>query len=193
MPGIDRSVLVGAYEDVHDGWERLSRDVHIGMSDAFRLVTAAANCDGGRLALAELLADAGRAAIVDPDALSYLRVARDLPLPPGVQDHRGDAFFRSRCYTGMRRSRSHGIDIPLEFLYFDFAIVMVLGTLGDVAAVRERMRGSGYDPVVVRRGGAEHAVGIVMVNEFKDTTFGPYNEVIFMAAAMPVGEPGERS
>jgi len=190
MLGIDRSVLlVGAYEDVHDGWERLSRDGHIGMSDAFQLVTAAANTDGGRLALAELLADTGRSSINDPDALSYLRIARDLPLPLGVQNHRGDAFFRSRSYTGLRRSRGHGIDIPLEFLYFDFAIVMVLGTLGDVAAVRERMRGSGYEPVVVRRGEANHAVGIVMVNEFKDTTFGPYNEVIFMAAAMPVEAP----
>jgi hypothetical protein len=162
------------------------------MSDAFRIVAAAANSDPGRLALAEILADEGQVAIIDGDALSYLRISRDLPLPPGVPDHRADAFFRHRFYTGSRLSITHRVTTPLELLYFDFAIVMVIGTLADAREVRERMKGSGYEPVVVRRsGGGEQAIGIVMVNEFRDTTFGPYNEVVFIAVAVPEEVPRE--
>ncbi|HEY6727713.1 MAG TPA: acetoacetate decarboxylase family protein, partial [Polyangiaceae bacterium] len=41
-------------------------------------------------------------------------------------------------------------------------------------------------PVVVRMpDGVEKAIGGVMVNEFRDTTFGPYNEVIFSVTAVP--------
>ena len=182
--------VVAAYEDVHGTWQRLSRDGHIGMSDAFQIVTAAANTDAGRRALVEILTD-DKVAIIDPDALSYLRVSRDLPLPPGVEDHRADAYFRTRFYTGTRLSKTHGVENPREFLYFNFAIVMLVGTLDDVPAVREEMRGSGYDPVIVRMpDGPEKVVGTVMVNEFRDTTFGPYNEVLFFVAAVPVASPG---
>jgi hypothetical protein len=181
---------VAPYDDVYVAWERLSRDSHIGMSDAFRIVEAVANSAGGRLALAEILAEEGRLAIIEPDALSYLRISRDLPLPPGIDDHRADAYFRSRLYTGTRQSTTHGVDNPKQFLYFNFAIVMLVGTLDDTAQVREKMRRSGQHPVVVRMGGGvEKAIGIVMVNEFRDTTFGPYNELIFMATSVPEDAP----
>jgi len=177
---------VPAYEDVHAAWNRLSQDGHIGMSNAFVIVAAAANTDGGRRALAEILADDGRVAMIEPDALSYLRISRDIPLPRGVEDNRADAFFRTRFYSGTRLSKTHQIPNPKEFLYFNIAVVMVTGTLDNVAAVRDHMRGSGYEPVTVRmRGGGEKAIGIVMVNDFRDTTFGPYNEVIFIAIAVP--------
>src|SRR5262245_29128379 len=70
---------VGAYEDVNDTWRCLSRDGHVGMSDAFQIVAAAANSDPGRRALTEILARVEDTVIVDPDALSYLRVSRDVP------------------------------------------------------------------------------------------------------------------
>jgi hypothetical protein len=181
-----REQVVGAYEEVHATWEHLSRDAHIGMSDAFQIVSAVANSDDGRRALAEILGHAENVAIIEPDALSYLRVSRDLPLPPGVEDHRADAYFRTRFYTGTRQSKTHGVQNPREFLYFNYAIVMVLGTLDDVSAVREELRGSGYDPVIVRMpDGRQRAIGTVMINEFRDSTFGPYNEVIFFVTAIP--------
>ena len=180
---------MAAYEDVHGTWQRLSRDGHIGMSDAFQIVAAAANTDGGRRALVEILTD-DTVAIIDADALSYLRVSRDVPLPPGVEDHRADAYFRTRVYTGTRLSKTHGVENPREFLYFNYSIVMVVGTLDDVPAVRDQMRASGYDPVIVRmRDGREKAIGTVMVNEFRDTTFGPYNEVVFFVTTVPVDSP----
>ena len=86
---------MAAYEDVHAAWDGLIRDGHIGMSDAFRIVAAAANTNSGRLALSEILADERRVAVIDPDALSYLRISRDVPVPPGVADHRADGFFRT--------------------------------------------------------------------------------------------------
>lgn len=181
---------MAAYEGVHGEWRRLSRDRHIGMTDAFKIVVAAANTDDGRRALSEILADSGNLAIIDPDALSYLRISRDIPLPPGVEDHRADAYFRTRLYTGTRRSKTHGVENPREFLYFNYAIVMIVGTLDDVPAVREQMRGSRFEPVIVRMpDGRGKAIGTVMVNEFRDTTFGPYNEVVFIVTAIPVDAP----
>lgn len=158
------------------------------MSDAFQIVAAAANTDGGRRALAEILTD-DKVAIIDPDALSFLRISRDLPLPPGVEDNRADGYFRTRLYTGTRPSKTHRVNNPKEFLYFNFAIAMLSGTLDDVAGVRGQMRGSGYDPVVARMRGGEKAIGVVMVNDFRDTTFGPYNEVVFIAIAVPEDSP----
>lgn len=177
---------MSGYDDVQLAWARLSRDGHVGMSDAILIVAAVANGDDGRRALADILSRDENVAIVDPDALSYLRISRDLPLPPGVEDHRADAFFRTRAYTGTRLSRTHGVVNPREFLYFNFAIILLTGTLDDVAGVREQMRGSGYAPVTVRMpDGREKAIGIVMVNDFRDCTFGPYKEVIFMVTAVP--------
>ena len=182
---------MSAYEHVHGAWQRFSRDGHVGMSDAFQIVVAAANTDGGRRALAEILAHDENVAVIDPDALSYLRVSRDLPLPPGVEDHRADAYFRTRFYTGTRLSKTHAVENPREFLYFNYAIVMLAGTLDDVPAVREQIRGSGYEPVIVRMpDGRGKAIGTVMVNEFRDSTFGPYNEVVFFVTAVPVDSPG---
>jgi hypothetical protein len=182
---------VPAYEHVHGAWQRFSRDGHVGMSDAFQIVVAAANTDGGRRALAEILAHDDNVAIIDADALSYLRVSRDLPLPLGVEDHRADAYFRTRFYTGTRLSKTHAVENPREFLYFNYAIVMLVGTLDDVPAVREQIRGSGYDPVIVRMpDGRGKAIGTVMINEFRDSTFGPYNEVVFIVTAVPLDSPG---
>jgi hypothetical protein len=174
-----------AHEQVHAAWQSAAREGHVGMSAALRIVAAVANTDDGRRALAEILAGDERVAIVDPDALSYLRISRDLPLPPRVVDHRADGYFRTRFYTGTRLSKTHRVRNPKEFLYFNFAIVMLIGTLDDVVGVRDEMRGSRYDPVLARTRAGEKAIGIVMVNEFRDTTFGPYNEVIFMALAVP--------
>lgn len=181
---------MAAYEDVRAAWTRASRDSHVGMSDAMAIVAAGSNSNEGRRALQELLADSGNVALVEPDALSYLRISRDLPLPAGVDDHRADAFFRTRCYTGTRVSKTHRVANPREFLYFDFAIVMLTGTLDEVPTVRRLMEGSGYEPVLAHMpGGGEHAIGIVMVNEFRDTTFGPYDEVIFIVTSVPEGSP----
>ena len=33
---------MAAYQDVHDTWGRLSRDGHVGMTDAFQIVLSAA-------------------------------------------------------------------------------------------------------------------------------------------------------
>ncbi len=181
---------MAAYEDVHDTWERLSRDRHVGMTDAFQIVLSAANVDEGRRALAEILAREENVAIADPDALSYLRVNRDIPLPPGVENHRADAYFRTRFYTGTRLSKTHRIENPREFLYFNYAIGMLTGTLDDVPAVRHQIRGSGYEPVLaVMPDGREKAIGTVMVNQFRDTTFGPYDEIVFFVTAVPLDAP----
>jgi hypothetical protein len=52
------------------------------------------------------------------------------------------------------------------------------------------MEGSGYDPVLVHMPrSVRKAIGTVMVNEFRDTTFGPYNEVIFGVTAVPQDAP----
>lgn len=177
------------YDDVQVAWKTLSRDGHIGLSDAVRIVVAAANSGSGRRALAERLAGASNEILIDEDAFSYLRIGRDLPVPPGVQDNRADEYFRTRFYTGTRLSRTHHVETPRELLYFNFKVVMLTGTLDDVAGVREQMRGSGYDPVIARMWGSEKAIGIIMVNEFRDTTFGPYNEVIFMATVVPAASP----
>jgi hypothetical protein len=183
---------VAAYEDVHAMWQRLSRDGHIGMTDAFQIVAAAANEDSGRRALAEILARADGVTAIDQDALSYLRVNRDVPLPLGVENHRADAFFRTRPYTGTRLSTTHRVMNPREFLYFDYAIGMIVGTLDDVAGVRGQMQGSGYEPVIARMpDGRGKAIGTVMVNEFRDTTFGPYDEVVFFVTAVPEESPAE--
>jgi hypothetical protein len=160
------------------------------MSDGFRIVTAAANSPEGRRALAEILAHAENVAIIEPDALSYLRVSRDVPLPPGVEDHRADDYFRTRFYTGTRQSKTHGLENPRELLYFNYAIVMLTGTLDNISAVREELRGSTYEPVLLRMpDGRDRAIGTVMVNEFRDSTFGPYNEVVFIVTAVPVDSP----
>ena len=182
---------MSAYEDVLGAWQRLSRDGYIGMSASFRIVAAVDNTDEGRQALAEILDDRLAGVIVDADALSYLRISRDVPIPPGIVDNRADAYFRTRFYTGTRLSQTHRVRDPKEFLYFNYAIGMVAGTLRDVTAVRQQIRESGFEPVLVRMpDGREQAIGTVMVNEFKDTTFGPYNEVVFFIAVVPVDAPG---
>lgn len=174
------------YEAVHATWECLARDAHVGMSNAVAVVRAAANTEGGRRALAEILSDDAKVALVDRDALSYLRISRDLPLPPGVEDQRIDGYFRENFYTGTRRTRTHHLQNPKEFLYFNMAVGMITGTLDNVRGARQCMEESGYEPVVVRMpDGVEKAIGGVMVNEFRDTTFGPYNEVIFSVTAVP--------
>ncbi len=188
-----REQVVAAYEDVHGTWQRLSRDGHIGMSDAFQIVVAAANTDSGRRALAEILTRRqGRhhrrgCALISPDQPRRSSASR------GRGPSRRCVLFGTRFYTGTRLSKTHRVRNPQEFLYFNFAIVMLVGTLDDVAAVREQMRGSGYDPVIVAHAEAsEKAIGIVMVNEFRDTTFGPYNEVVFIASAFPEDSPRQR-
>lgn len=174
------------YEAVHATWERLSRDAHVGMSNAVAVVAAAANTDAGRRALAEILSDDANVALIEPDALSYLRISRDLALPPEVEDQRIDAYFRENFYTGTRRTKTHQLQNPKEFLYFNMAIGMVTGTLDDVRGAKRCMEESGYEPVLVRMPeGTDKAIGTVMVNEFRDTTFGPYNEVIFSVTAVP--------
>lgn len=178
------------YEQVHATWDRLSQDAYVGMSNAVKIVAAAANTDAGRRALEEILSDDDKVAIIESDALSYLRISRDVPLPPGVEDHRIDAYFRENLYTGTRITKTHRVKNPKEFLYFNMAIGMVTGTLDDVAAARQQMEGSGYDPVIARMPDrTEKAIGSVMVNEFRDTTFGPYNEVIFIVTAVPEDAP----
>jgi hypothetical protein len=160
------------------------------MTAAFQVVQSAANEDDGRRAIAEILARDENVAMIDADALSYLRVSRDLPLPPGVENHRADAYFRARRYTGTRMSKTHRVENPREFLYFNYAIGMIVGTLDDVPAVTEQMRGSGYEPVIViMPNGGRKAIGTVMINEFRDTTFGPYDEVVFYVTAVPVDSP----
>jgi hypothetical protein len=177
---------VAAYDDVHETWGRLRRDGHIGMTDAFHIVLAAANEDDGRRALAEVLARDENVALIDADALSYLRVSRDVPLPPGVENHRADNYFRTRFYTGTRMSKTHRVENPREFLYFNYAIGMLVGTLDGVSAVNEQMQGSGYQPVIVSMpDGREKAIGTIMVNEFRDTTFGPYDEIVLYVTAVP--------
>lgn len=174
------------YEAVHATWDCLARDAHVGMSNAVAVVRAAGNSEGGRRALAEILSDDAKVEMVDEDALSYLRISRDLPLPPGVEDQRIDAYFRDKFYTGTRLTRTHQLQNPKEFLYFNMAVGMITGTLDDVRGARSCMADSGYEPVVVRMpDGVEKAIGGVMVNEFRDTTFGPYNEVIFSVTAVP--------
>jgi len=179
---------VPAYEAVRVAFARLSADGHIGMSNAFEIVAAAENSDEGRRALSEILTE-GSPVTIESDALSYLLIARDIPLPSGVADNRADAFFRTRPYTGMRLSKTHRVPNPKEFLYFNLRVAMITGTLDDLSAVRAHMRGSGYEPVTARRGSDEKAIGIVMVNEFRDTTFGPYNEIILIATAVPTNSP----
>ena len=181
---------MGAYDDVHDTWGRLSRDGHIGLTDAFHIVLSAANEDEGRRALAELLARDENVVSLEPDALSYLRVSRDVPLPPGVENHRADDYFRTRFYTGTRISKTHRVENPREFLYFNYAIGMLVGTLDSLPAVREQMRGSEYEPVmVVMPDGREKAIGTIMINQFRDTTFGPYDEIVFYVTAVPSDSP----
>jgi hypothetical protein len=117
-------------------------------------------------------------------------VNRDVPLPPGVDNHRADDYFRTRFYTGTRISKTHRVENPREFLYFNYAIGMLAGTLDSLPGVREQMRGSGYEPViVVMPDGREKAIGTIMVNEFRDTTFGPYDEIVFYVTAVPGDAP----
>lgn len=176
------------YDAVHSTWESLSLDGHVGMTNAVAIVAAAGNSASGRRALAEILSDDSKIAIVEHDALSYLRISRDLPLPPGVEDQRIDAYFRENLYTGTRLSKSHQVRNPKEFLYFNMAIGMLVGTLDNVAGARNSMAESGFEPLVVRMpNGVEKAIGAVAVNEFRDTTFGPYNELIFAVTAVPEG------
>ena len=40
--------------------------------------------------------------------------------------------------------------------------------------------------------GREKAIGTVMVNEFRDTTFGPYDEIVFYVTAVPLDSPASR-
>jgi Acetoacetate decarboxylase (ADC) len=181
---------VTEYDAVHTTWERLSRDSHVGMSNAVAIVAAAANTGEGRRALAELLSDDANLALLEPDALSYLRISRDLALPPGVEDQRIDAYFRENLYTGTRLSKTHGLQNPNEFLYFNMAVGMIVGTLDNLEGARTSMAASGYEPVLVHMpGGVRKAIGTVMVNQFRDTTFGPYNEVIFSVTAVPEDAP----
>lgn len=178
------------YAAVHATWERLSRDDHVGMSNAVAIVAAAANTAGGRRALGEILSNDANVALVEEDALSYLRISRDVPLPPGVEDQRIDAYFRDNFYTGTRLTKTHHLQNPREFLYFNMAVGMITGTLDNVDGARMSMEGSGYAPVIVHMpGGIRKAIGTVMVNEFRDTTFGPYNEVIFSVTAVPENAP----
>ena len=104
-----REQIVAAYEDVHGTWQRLSRDGHIGMSDAFQIVVAAANTDSGRRALAEILATTTRSPSSTRMRSLISVISRDIPLPPGVEDHRADAYFRTRFYTGTRLSKTHRV------------------------------------------------------------------------------------
>src|SRR5690606_33829984 len=113
------------------------------------LVAAAANTDGGRRALAEILSDDAKIALVEEDALSYLRISRDIPLPPGVEDQRIDAYFRENLYTGTRLTKTHHLQNPREFLYFNMAVGMITGTLDNVRGVRLSMAESGYEPVIL--------------------------------------------
>jgi hypothetical protein len=183
-------VLTSTRQQVFETWERLSKDMHVGMSNAIEIVTAVANEEEGREALTEILSDDRNVGIVAPDALSYLRIARDVPLPDNVENHRADAYFRNHYYTGTQISKTHHLKIPREFLYFNCAIGIISGTLDDLGAIREQIKGSGYEPVLARMpGGDEKAIGRVMVNDFRDTTFGPYKEVIFTVTAVRADAP----
>jgi hypothetical protein len=177
---------VGEYDAVHSAWERLSRDQHVGMSNAVAIVQAAANTDEGRRALSEILSDDSKVALVEADALSYLHITRDIPLPSGVEDQRIDAYFRDNLYTGTRLTKTHQLRNPKEFLYFNMAVGLITGTLDNLSGARMSMAGSGFEPVVVDMpGGGKKAIGTMWVNEFRDTTFGPYNELIFGIMAVP--------
>jgi hypothetical protein len=160
------------------------------MSNAVAIVRAAANTDEGRRALKEILSDDSKVALVDADALSYLRISRDIPLPPGIEDQRIDSYFRENFYTGTRLTKTHELQNPKEFLYFNMAVGMIAGTLDSLSGARMCMAESGYEPVTVQMpGGGKKAIGTVMVNEFRDTTFGPYNELIFSVTAVPEHGP----
>jgi hypothetical protein len=181
---------VAEYDAVHAAWKRLSRNGHVGMSSAVAIVAAAANTEIGRRALTEILSDDAKVALVEEDALSYLRISRDIPLPPAVEDQRIDAYFRENFYTGTRLTKTHRLQNPKEYLYFNMAVGMITGTLDNVQGARMSMEGSGYEPVIVDMpGSVRKAIGTLMVNEFRDTTFGPYNEVILSVTAVPKDVP----
>ena len=183
-------VVTEEYRQVHATWELLSQDGHVGMTNAIAIVAAAVNADAGRRALEEILSGDDNVGIIAPDALSYLRISRDVPLPPGVEDHRADAHFRTNLYTGTRMSKTHQITVAKEYLYFNMAVGLITGTLDDVSAARQQMEGSGYDPVIARMPDrTEKVIGTVMVNEFRDSTLMPYNELIFIVTAVPDDAP----
>ncbi|MEZ4272036.1 MAG: hypothetical protein R3C68_11600 [Myxococcota bacterium] len=180
------------YVAVQDVWQKLVVvDGHAGRTDAYELVKAAGNTDAGRKALKEILKDPQRSALIgDSQAASYLRINAQFPLPPNARNHRNDRFFDDRSYTGMHTSKTHKIENPNEMLYFDVALGWVGGTLDNVDKVREHMKGSGFDPILVNMpDGSQKAIGSVFINEVKDSTFGPYNEFIFVIAAVPSDAP----
>jgi hypothetical protein len=167
---------------------RLARDGELGNSDAIRLLQMPHH----PAEIQEVLARFDK--VLTREARSKLALAARVPLPEGVDNQRYEPLFDRYPISGSTYVTDRGEVVLNEVQYYNGEMVQLHGGCANVAAVREALAGSGYQPMILRHAdGRERAVVQFWAHRLSDTSLRPYNAMFLIVAAVPAGVPAAQA
>ena len=172
-PLIDTSPLLQAAA-------RLAEDGEIGNSNAIALLALPHSAAG----LQQVLARYGD--VLTAQARAKLVLAARMPLPEGVENQRWEPIFDRHPISGRLYTTASGQVVLNEVQYYNGVMVQVYGECRNLAAVRQALAGSGYQPLLLRHAdGSQTAVAQFWAHNLSDTSLAPYNAMFIIVAAVP--------
>lgn len=180
-PLIDTSPLLQAAA-------RLAEDGEIGNSDAIALLALPHSAAG----LQQVLARYGD--VLTAQARAKLVLAARMPLPEGVENQRWEPIFDRHPISGRLYTTASGQVVQNEVQYYNGVMVQVYGECRNLAAVRQVLAGSGYQPLLLcHADGSQTAVAQFWAHNLSDTSLAPYNAMFIIVAAVPQGCPPQQA
>ena len=159
---------------------RLAADGEIGNSDAIALLALPHSAAG----LQQVLARYGD--VLTAQARAKLVLAARMPLPEGVENQRWEPIFDRHPISGRLYTTASGQVVQNEVQYYNGVMAQVYGECRNLAAVRQALAGSGYQPLLLRHAdGSQTAVAQFWAHNLSDTSLAPYNAMFIIVAAVP--------
>jgi len=128
------------------------------------------------------------------EARAKLALAARVPLPEGVDNQRYEPIFDRYPLSGATYVTGRGEVLLNELQYYNGEMVQLHGGCANVAAVRDALAGSGYQPLILRQAdGRESAAVQFWAHQFSDTSLRPYNAMFVIAPAVPADVPAAQA
>ena len=167
---------------------RLAADGEIGNSDAIALLALSHSAAG----LQQVLARYGD--VLTAQARAKLVLTARMPLPVGVENQRWEPIFDRHPISGRLYTTASGQVVLNEVQYYNGVMVQVYGECRNLAAVRQALAGSGYQPLLLRHAdGSQTAVAQFWAHNLSDTSLAPYNAMFIIVAVVPEGCPPQQA
>jgi hypothetical protein len=167
---------------------RLARDGELGNSDAIALLQMPHHPQEIQDVLARF------EKVLTREARSKLTLAARVPLPAGVDNQRYEPIFDRYPISGATYVTGRGEVVLDEVQYYNGEMVQLHGGCTNLAAVRDALAGSGYQPMILRRAdGSERAVVQFWAHQLSDTSLRPYNAMFLIVAALRADVPAAQA